>query len=659
MPLFQKTPSTPEEMELCKPLDLAPDEVVKLDEEEWLRRAYRGDNAPQLTVRAVLMGSVLGFFLAFTNVYIGLKTGWHVGVALTACILSFSIWTFLQKLGAVKTPMGILENNCMQSTASAAGYSTGGTLVSAIPALLMLSVTPEHPGGEHLPWPALVLWTFFLAVLGVTLAIPMKRNLINQEKLRFPTGTAAAVTLQSLYSQGSVALIQGRALLYTALASGFIPLLKDLNIGHGVDANGKAVRVALLPGVIKIFDWLPKMTAAGKSFALSDWNIKLDYGPALIGAGALVGLRITASMIVSGLFLVLVLGPAGLSASWTNPAGAVVTAVTRPSSAWREIGLWLGAPILVSAGLLSFALQWRAILRAFQGFRKGAGAEASPGSRIEVPGSWFVVGGLFASAGVIAIAHQVFGVPVYFGALAVLLTFVLALVACRVTGESDITPTGPMGKIMQLTYGVLIPQNSTANLITAGITSGAASASADLLTDLKAGYLLGANPRRQFVAQLLGVLPGTVATVLCFHILIPSATALTGDDGSDPAFPAPAAQQWKAVAQLFKLGIANMHPMARQCIFAGLITGAVLVLIDRALPRYRRWLPSATGIGLGLIFPFYQPLQMFIGAALAALAETKKAGRLKDLVVPIASGLIAGESIVGVGVQALNNFVLR
>jgi uncharacterized oligopeptide transporter (OPT) family protein len=659
MPLFQKTPSTPEEMELCKPLDLAPDEVIKLDEEEWLKRAYRGDNAPQLTFRAALMGSVLGFFLAWTNVYIGLKTGWHLGVALTACILSFAIWTFFQKLGVVRTAMGILENNCMQSTASAAGYSTGSTLVSAIPALLMLSVTPERPGGEHLPWPALAAWTFFLAVLGVTLAIPMKRNLINQEKLRFPTGTAAAVTLQSLYSQGSAALIQARALLYSALAGGAVPLLKDLNIAHGVDATGKAVRMALLPGFIKLFDWLPKMTAAGKSFALSDWNIKLDYGPALIGAGALIGLRVTASMIASGLFLVLFLGPTALSASWTNPAGAVVTAVTRPSTAWREIGLWLGAPILVSAGLLSFALQWRAILRAFQGFRKGAVAEGSPGDRIEVPGSWFAVGGLFASAGVIALAHQVFGVPVHFGALAVLLTFVLALVACRVAGETDITPTGPMGKIMQLTYGVLIPQNSTANLVTAGITSGAASASADLLTDLKAGYLLGANPRRQFIAQLLGVLPGTVATVLCFYILVPSATMLTGDGSSDPAFPAPAAQQWKAVAQLFKFGIENMHPMARQCIFAGLITGAALVLLERALPKYRRWLPSATGIGLGLIFPFYQPLQMFIGAALAALAETKRAGRLKDLVMPIASGLIAGESIVGVGVQALNNFVLR
>ncbi|PMY18170.1 peptide transporter, partial [Pseudomonas sp. FW305-3-2-15-A-R2A1] len=84
-------------------------------------------------------------------------------------------------------------------------------------------------------------------------------------------------------------------------------------------------------------------------------------------------------------------------------------------------------------------------------------------------------------------------------------------VACRATGETDVTPTGAMGKIMQLTYGVLMPQAVTANLMTAAITSGSASASADLLNDLKSGYLLGANPRRQFIAQFSGIITGTLA----------------------------------------------------------------------------------------------------------------------------------------------------
>src|SRR4030081_3773674 len=142
MALFQKPPSSAEELEQNRPLGIAPEEVAALDEGAWYARAFRGD-AVQLTVRAVVMGTVLGFFLAFTNVYVGLKAGWGLGVALTACIASFTIWTSLVKLGVAKSPMTILESNCMQSTASAAGYSTTPLLVSAVPAMLLLSATDE------------------------------------------------------------------------------------------------------------------------------------------------------------------------------------------------------------------------------------------------------------------------------------------------------------------------------------------------------------------------------------------------------------------------------------------------------------------------------------------------------------------------------------
>lgn len=667
MALFQQAPKTPEEMERHKPLELSPEEVLKLNEDEWYQRAYRGDETPQLTWRAVGVGALLGFFLAQTNLYIGLKAGWHLGVAITACILSFAIWSFFVRLGVAKTPMTILENNCMQSTASAAGYATGGTMVSAIPALLLLSATPDRPGGTHLPWYVLALWTFFLAVLGTVLAIPMKRNMINQEKLRFPSGTAAAVTLQSLYSKGSDAIAKGRALMYAALLSGTVPLLTVLNIVKQTDAAGKVTRAALLPSHLPIFNWLPGVAGRGKTYPLSDWNVQLDWSPALIAAGALVGLRVTASMIVGGLFLVIVLGPMGMDWLWTNPQGKEIAAVTRPQIVWREIGLWAGAPIMVASGLLSFAMQWRTIGRAFKNFGGKGGATGDDAARVaktEVPGSWFLWGTLGASAGVITIAWLSFGVPPYFGVLAVLLTFALALVAARATGESDVTPTGAMGKIMQLIYGVLIPQNATANLMTAGITAGAASASADLLNDLKSGYLLGANPRRQFVAQFFGILPGTIATVLGWYALVPTATALTGVDGGPANFPAPAAQQWQAVAKLFQDGIENLHPMARQCILVGSIAGAALTLVERFFSAekykaYKRYIPSATGIGLGMILPFYQPLQMFLGAAIAAIVSSDKDSKAAEFVIPVASGLIAGEALVGVVVAVINNFVLR
>src|SRR6267378_4604961 len=146
-------------------------------ERQWFEQVYqgRGDVMPQLTWRAVLMGSALGGVLSLTNIYIGLKAGWAFGVAITASILSYAIWSGLYGLGIAKTKMTILENNCMQSTASSAGYSTGGTLISAFAAYIILN-------GHPLPVGLTLAWVFFLAVLGVTMAVPMKRQMINVEQ---------------------------------------------------------------------------------------------------------------------------------------------------------------------------------------------------------------------------------------------------------------------------------------------------------------------------------------------------------------------------------------------------------------------------------------------------------------------------------------------
>lgn len=663
MALFQSPPTTPEELAANAPLDISPDVVAAMDETEWYARAYRGEDSPQLTLRAVAMGSALGFLLAFTNLYIGLKTGWHLGIAITACILSYAIWSALQSIGVARSPMTILENNCMQSTASAAGYSTGGTMVSAISALLMLSVTPENPGGTHIPWPVLAAWTFCLAVLGVVVAIPMKRNMINQEKLRFPSGLAAAVTLQSLYAAGAEAAKKARALLWAGLAGALFPPLIDLNIVKTTDAAGKVERSGLLPGNLNLFDWLPalgtKVNEAGEKVGLkpSDWNFSWELNPVMVAAGALMGLRITFWMLAGGLLLIYVAGPMGMDAGWVNLKGTEVFAVSKASKAWREIGLWFGAPMMVASGLGSFVFQWRTIVRAFTRF--GGGGEATDQiTATEVPTSWFVGGALLSGAGVVAIAALYFDVPPHLGALAVVMTLALALVAARATGESDVTPTGAMGKIMQLTYGVLIPQSATANLMTAGITAGAASSCADLLNDLKSGYLLGANPRRQLIAQGMGIFSGTVATVLGFYILIPDATALTGVGDKPPAFPAPAAQSWKAVAEVFREGIGNMHPMHQQAIWYGLAVGAVLVTLENLLPRFKKWLPSATGLSLGFILPFYNPLSMFVGAVIAWIWQKSSERSAERYLVPVSAGIIAGVSILGVIVAAVNNFVL-
>src|SRR5437660_7102424 len=158
------------------------------------------------------MGGVLGMFMSISNLSTTLKLGWAFGVAITACVLSYVIWNAVRALSGGKlSQMTMLENNCMQSTASAAGYSTGATIGTAFGALLLIE-------GVHRPWYVVAPFVFFTAALGVFLAIPMKRQMINQEQLKFPSGIAAAETLRSLYSHGADALKKAYALVFSLLA---------------------------------------------------------------------------------------------------------------------------------------------------------------------------------------------------------------------------------------------------------------------------------------------------------------------------------------------------------------------------------------------------------------------------------------------------------
>jgi uncharacterized oligopeptide transporter (OPT) family protein len=147
----------------------------------------------QLTVRAALTGALLGGVMSLSNLYIALKTGWSVGVTITASILAFAVFTGLEKLGLVRRAFGLYENNAAKSVASAAGYMTGGGTVAAIPAVMMLT-------GTVMPWWQMLPWVATIALLGVITAIPMKRQMINVDQLRFPTGIACAETLRSLYA---------------------------------------------------------------------------------------------------------------------------------------------------------------------------------------------------------------------------------------------------------------------------------------------------------------------------------------------------------------------------------------------------------------------------------------------------------------------------
>jgi uncharacterized oligopeptide transporter (OPT) family protein len=131
--------------------------------------------------------------------------------------------------------------------------------------MLLLSVTETNPGGTHLPRPIIAVWILLLALLGVTLAIPMKRNMINRERLKFPSGTAAALMLHSLHQRGGEAVAKARALFVTAGLAALVPLAKDLAIVRdGLDPKtGAVLRRGLRPSDSKVYRYLIAIAAGG------------------------------------------------------------------------------------------------------------------------------------------------------------------------------------------------------------------------------------------------------------------------------------------------------------------------------------------------------------------------------------------------------------
>jgi uncharacterized oligopeptide transporter (OPT) family protein len=874
-------------------------------ERQWFEKCYkgRGDSMLQLTFRAVAMGSLLGMLLSLTNIYIGLKAGWGFGVAITACILSYAIWTTLYKIGLVRTPMTILENNCMQSTASAAGYSTGGTLISAFAAWMMIT-------NQTMPIPLMLAWVFMLAVLGVTMAIPMKRQMINIEQLRFPSGVAAAETLRALHSHGEKGMRSAKALGVAGLLAAISQFWKEglQLIHHGlskfsIDAYVGAANTAVLG---------PTWVARTVSFA---WD------PLFLAAGAITGPRVCISMFIGGvtcwmIFVPIMVNngtitlsvmeavpylPAGFSVaeaqkiapgiryddvryslvyegvmtsgqrdallatsedlyfqsavhrmyvrsqfqaaaplaalppgisldgeigqlvqfdpqkgliapelispdkfsmlmnangdeSWRSavqslyersllesveplwcsapleklperfriardltrrlqfdsennlllwrgamrpedreklialsgdeayraavsaletaaanrsfsgsiPAelqsvvhwdaarlafvavgeisdeaaeklGAMsdepavqasfaalkaASGASRAAENYRDLiqwTLWGGTACMVTSGLLAFGLQWRSALSAFKGLGTMFSTSGLRGDKqdqmvaIETPISWFVIGQVVGLIGISYLAHVTFEMPYWQSVVAVILSFALALVACRVTGETDTTPVGAMGKITQLTFGVLAPGNMQINLMSANITAAAAGSSADLLTDLKSGYLLGASPRRQFIAQFCGIFGGTIATVLAFQVIVPDASYL-----GTTQFPAPAAQTWKGVAEALA-DITKLHPVKIWSMVVGGAIGLILPLLSMALPKYKNWIPSAAGVGLAWVFHFFTGLNFLLGAILGWAIQRAWPKVSEEYTFPVASGVIAGASLMGVLIIFIEN----
>ncbi|MFT3774209.1 MAG: OPT family oligopeptide transporter [Minicystis sp.] len=585
--------------------------IPAMTDEEWYRTVYRPTER-QFTLRSVVFGCLIGSVLSAANLYTGFTIGWTYGASITASISAFMVFRAWSSV-AKGEHFTVLENNTMQTAASAAAAMAGAGLVNAIPALMVLTK-------RQLSFGQVTAWLISVAFLGVCVAIPLKRQMINVENLKFPSGIAAAETTLALHGEGEGGEQKAKALFGAGAAGAVLSFLRG--------------------GLELIPESLPKIGPMIGGHTMAKLTLQADLSLLNLGAGALVGLRTTIWMAVGATVCWAGLIP------WAVNHGYVMTNPDAPNYFSRAAKwcMWPGVTMLVVSGLVSFALKARSIvdaIRSLGAIKKTVAGDAQHAD-VEVPMRWFVWGLAAASILCVVTQYLVFQMNPIQTIIAILLSGVLALVGTRAQGETDVNPIGAMGKVTQLIFAAIAPGNPQTNLMAAGITSAGANNCGDMMQDMKTGRILGASPRKQFLAQLFGIATGGVFTVLVFVYAFP--VHLLGTK-----YPAPAMQTWKAMAELLTKGLGNLPPYTPTAMAVAAVLAVIFTLAgELGSKKVKRWVPSATGLGLSFILPASNSYTFLLGAVIAEIAARKNPKKSELYTIAIASGLIAGESVMGV-----------
>ena len=562
----------------------------------------------QLTARSVLAGCIVGSIVACTNIYIGLKIGWTFGASIVSAVLGFALFNVIGKR------LSVLETNITQTSGSAAGgMASAAGLVAAIPAMELL--------GYKIEAGSLMLWSLGIAFLGVFFAVPLRRQMVEVDKLRFPTGTATAETITAMFAEAKEAAAKARVLIWAGVAAGLYTLAAHF------------VPELEMPPLHKWFPHAALVTAAS-------WGFKVYLGPSLFGAGFLIGPRVVLSLCLGATIAWAVLGPIAQDMGWA--AGEVMSYKDGPRG-WL---LWPGVALMVSEALMALVLNWKTFIRAF---KKPSAIGDAANDADAIPNSWWI-GGLAAGTGLtMVIGYFVFDLAPWLTFIAVALSAVLAIVATRSTGETDINPIGGMGKVTQLVYGGIAPGQTSTNLMAAAITGAGASQCADMMQDLKTGYLIGASPRKQFLAQLVGICAGVILVVPVYYLFT------AGYELGGEKLPAPAAFAWKAMAELLTLGLDALPAMAAEAAFVATLIGVALSLLQR-VEKFKPYCPSGLAMGIAFIIPAYYSFVMFYGVVAWWIWKRKSPSQVDRFNFALASGLVAGEGLMGIVNAALTIF---
>ncbi|EAI0942518.1 oligopeptide transporter, OPT family [Campylobacter jejuni] len=618
---------------------------------------YKKQNLPELTLRGLILGSILTIIFTVSNVYLGLKVGLTFSSSIPAVVISMAV------LSLFKTS-NILENNMVQTQASAAG--TLSSVIFVIPGLFMCGYWSEFP-----------LWQTFMICLcggglGVLFTIPLRRTMVVESKLAYPEGRAAAEILKvANKDQSSKKGKQG---------------IKEIALGSFIAA---------------IFSLLSngfKLAASESNFAFI-WNkmafgFSMGYSLALLGAGYLVGLAGAIALFV-GMFLAWGIFTPYLSNFEFDSAK---NAVDLASSVWSSKVRLIGTGAIAIAALWTLIELLKPVIEGIKEIVKNVkitNQEKNERTNIDLSlKSIFIlfvlmVVGLFITfysfvedANLSIYYQMLFS---FVGTLvSVLIGFFVAAACGYMAGlvgssSSPISGIGLIGVIISsivfLVLGVELFQDPMLSkfavalaIFTTSVILATAAISNDNLQDLKTGHLVGATPWKQQVALLVGCVFGALAIVPVLNLLYQAygfvgAMPREGMDASS-ALAAPQANLMSTIAQ----GIFH-HNIEWGYMAFGVFVGILMIIIDKILKGTQKMSLPPLAVGIGIYLPPAVNIPLVIGGILKYIVmqhltkkyaknshKEEKLASCEQRGTLFASGLIVGESIFGVIIAGITVF---
>ncbi len=618
---------------------------------------YKKQNLPELTLRGLILGSILTIIFTASNVYLGLKVGLTFSSSIPAVVISMAV------LSLFKTS-NILENNMVQTQASAAG--TLSSVIFVIPGLFMCGYWSEFP-----------LWQTFMICLcggglGVLFTIPLRRAMVVESKLAYPEGRAAA------------------------------EILKVANKDQSNKKGKQGIKeIALGSFIAAIFSLLSngfKLAASESNFAFI-WNkmafgFSMGYSLALLGAGYLVGLAGAIALFV-GMFLAWGIFTPYLSNFEFDSAK---NAVDLASSVWSSKVRLIGTGAIAIAALWTLIELLKPVIEGIKEIVKNVkitNQEKNERTNIDLSlKSIFIlfvlmVAGLFITfysfvedANLSIYYQMLFS---FVGTLvSVLIGFFVAAACGYMAGlvgssSSPISGIGLIGVIISsivfLVLGVELFQDPMLSkfavalaIFTTSVILATAAISNDNLQDLKTGHLVGATPWKQQVALLVGCVFGALAIVPVLNLLYQAygfvgAMPREGMDASS-ALAAPQANLMSTIAQ----GIFH-HNIEWGYMAFGVFVGILMIIIDKILKGTQKMSLPPLAVGIGIYLPPAVNIPLVIGGILKYIVmqyltkkyaknshKEEKLASCEQRGTLFASGLIVGESIFGVIIAGITVF---